>query len=81
MEILQGQELLIEKLMTTRVTTKLQEVPEVLNKFKAYIESMGAKVIGNPITTTFSENPSSGEVDIQFYAQIDKKIEGKQEVP
>ncbi len=79
MEILQGQELFLENLMTTRVTTKLQEVPEVLNKFKAYIESMGAKVIGNPISTTFSENQNTGEVDIQFYTRIDKRIEGNNE--
>lgn len=73
LEIKENQELNVTNLLSYRGKLKQTELENIGKEMKSYIQSAGAKRVGNPITATYELE--GDEIDIELLMPIDKSIE------
>lgn len=73
MEILEGQELKLENLMSFRGVVNQVDIEKIGKEMEASINIAGAKSVGYPITAIYGVEEY--KVDIEIILPIDKKIE------
>lgn len=73
LEIKENQELNVTNLLSYRGKLKQTELENIGKEMESYIQSEGAKRVGNPITATYELE--GDEIDIELLMPIDKSIE------
>lgn len=73
LEIKENQELNVTNLLSYRGKLKQTELENIGKEMESYIQSVGAKRVGNPITATYELE--GDEIDIELLMPIDKSIE------
>ena len=73
LEIKENQELNVTNLLSYRGKLKQTELENIGKEMVSYIQSAGAKRVGNPITATYELE--GDEIDIELLMPIDKSIE------
>ena len=73
LEIKENQELNVTNLLSYRGKLKQTELENIGKEMESYIQSAGAKRVGNPITATYELE--GDEIDIELLMPIDKSIE------
>lgn len=73
LEIKENQELNVTNLLSYRGKLKQTELENIGKEMENYIQSAGAKRVGNPITATYELE--GDEIDIELLMPIDKSIE------
>ena len=73
LEIKENQELNVTNLLSYRGKLKQTELENIGQEMESYIQSAGAKRVGNPITATYELE--GDEIDIELLMPIDKSIE------
>lgn len=73
LEIKENQELNVTNLLSYRGKLKQTELENIGKEMESYIQSSGAKRVGNPITATYELE--GDEIDIELLMPIDKSIE------
>lgn len=73
LEILEGQTLEAEKLVSFRGSISQAELEEIGKKLEAVVNQAGAKRVGNPITATYGVDGNT--MDIEILLPVDKKVD------
>ena len=73
LEIKENQELNIANLLSYRGKVKQTELENIGKEMESYIQSLGAKRVGNPITAIYVA--IGDEIDIELLVPIDKGID------
>lgn len=79
-EILEGQQLEVDNLLSFRGKILQSELNQILIEMKSYVEEQGAMCIGNPITATYEVlNFEEGIlIDVELLLALDKIINGNE---
>ncbi len=77
MEIQTNKTLEVSNLLSLRVKTTQQNLQKHIEELLAYAMEQGAQKCGNAISATYSVDPTTSEMDIEFYFPIDKSIPNK----
>ena len=80
MEILTGQRINIENLISIRIKDKQENIPSHLTKVAEFAKEKGLQRRGVPISTTYAANPETKEVAMEIYFPVDRPVEPEGEV-
>ena len=72
-EIKENQELNIVNLLSFRGTVQQVELKNIGKEMKDYIQNVGAKMVGNPITATYAMEGDA--IDVELLMPIDKCVD------
>lgn len=69
-EIIEGQQLEVDNLLSYRGKILQSELSQILLEMKNYVEEQGVSVNGNPITATFGVINEDGQMKIEIEALV-----------